>query len=141
MISSNSIFFEILKFRQGGIGVFVKNSILQKCPKFIILHNNELLNKIFNISESGDVEFFIFGDSFIFTKFWKNEFFWKKSRVVLVFGVLPMLLTITGVHWQYPSSFSWFRVIWIFSKFWNFVKAGVLAFLWKSRFYKNVTNS
>jgi hypothetical protein len=85
MISGNLNFFEILKFRQGGgIGVFVKNSISQKCPKFIILHNNELLNKVFNISESGDVEFPIFGDSFIFTKFWKNEFFWKKSIVVLV---------------------------------------------------------
>jgi hypothetical protein len=125
----------------GGIGVFVKNSILQKCPKFIILQYNELFIIIYNISESGDVEFPNFGDSFIFTKFWKIEFFWKKSRVVVVLEVSPMLLTNTGVNWQYPSSFSWFRVIWIFSKFWNFVNGGVLAFLWKSRFYKNILNS
>jgi hypothetical protein len=72
MISCNFNFFEILKFPQGGgIGVFVKNSILQKNPKFIIPHNNELLNKIYNMSESGDVEFPFFGDSFIFTKFCK----------------------------------------------------------------------
>jgi hypothetical protein len=107
MISSNLIFFEILKFRLGeGIGVFVKNSISQKCPKFIIPHNNELLNKIYNISEPGGVEFPIFGVSFIFTKFWKNEFFWKKSRVVLVLVVSPMLLTHTRVNLQFPSSFS-----------------------------------
>jgi hypothetical protein len=99
MISSNLNFFEILKFRQGGgIGVFVKNSILQKCPKFIISHNNEFLNKIYNISESGDVAFPLFGDSVILTKFWKNEFFWKKSRVVPVLEVSPMLLTINGVN-------------------------------------------
>jgi hypothetical protein len=142
MISSNLNFFEILKFRQGGgIGVFGKYSIFGKCPKFIIPHNNELLNKIYFMSESGDVQFPFFGDSFIFTKFWKNEYFWKKSRVVLVLEVSPMLLTNTGVNLQYPSSFSWFRVIWIFSKFWNFLKGGVLAFLWKYRFNKNVPNS
>jgi hypothetical protein len=62
--------------------------------------------KIYNISESGDVEFPIFGDSFIFTKFWKNEFFWKKPAVVLDLEVSPMLLTNTGVNLQYPSSFS-----------------------------------
>jgi hypothetical protein len=107
MISSNLNFFKILKFRQrGGIGVFVKISILQKCPHFIIPHNNELINKIYNISESGDVEFPIFGDSFIFTKFWKNGFFWKKIRVALVLEISPMLLTNTRVNLQYPSSFS-----------------------------------
>jgi hypothetical protein len=106
MISSNKNFFEILKFRQiGGIGVFEKNSIFHKCPKFIILHNNELLNKIYNIYESGDVEFQIFGNRFIFTKFWKNEFFWKMSRVVVVLMVSPMLLTNARVILQYPSSF------------------------------------
>jgi hypothetical protein len=71
----------------------VKISIIQKCPKFIILQYNELFIIIYNISESGDVEFPIFGDSFIFTKFWKNEFFWKKPGVVLVLEVSPMLLT------------------------------------------------
>jgi hypothetical protein len=107
MISSNLNFFEILKFLQGGgIGVFVKNSIFQKCPKFIITHNNELLDKVYNISESGDLEFPIFGDSFIFTKFWRNEFFWKKFRVALVLEVSTMLLTNTRVNLQYPSSFS-----------------------------------
>jgi hypothetical protein len=107
MISSNLNFFKILKFRQqGGIGVFVNNSILQKCPKFIIPHYNELFNKIYNISESGDVEFTIFLDSFIFTKFWMNEFFCKKSRVVLDLVVSPMLLTNTGVNLPNPSSFS-----------------------------------
>jgi hypothetical protein len=81
MISNNLNFFEILKFRQGGgIGVFVKNSIFQKCPKLIILHNNESLNKIYNISESGDVEFSIFGDGFILSKFCKISFFEKVSR-------------------------------------------------------------
>jgi hypothetical protein len=59
MISSNLNFFEILKFCHG-VGVSMKISILQKCPKFIIPHNNELLNKICNISESGDAEFPIF---------------------------------------------------------------------------------
>jgi hypothetical protein len=67
MISSNLNFFEILKFRQGGgIGVFVKISILQKCPKFIILQYNELFIIIYNISESGDVEFAIFGDYYYY---------------------------------------------------------------------------
>jgi hypothetical protein len=65
--------------------MLLTNTIFQKCPKLIIPYNNELLNKIYNISESGDEEFPIFGDSFNFTKFWKNEFFWKKFRVVLVF--------------------------------------------------------
>jgi hypothetical protein len=78
MISSNWNFFEILKFRQS-IGVFVKNSIFQKCPKFVIPHNNEFFNKIYNISEYGEVEFPIFGDSLIFTKFWNNEFFLEKA--------------------------------------------------------------
>jgi hypothetical protein len=78
MISSNLNFFEILKFRQGGgIGVFVKISILQKRPKFIILQYNELFIIICNVSEPGDVEFPIFRERFIFTKFWKNEFFGK----------------------------------------------------------------
>jgi hypothetical protein len=93
MVSCNLNFFEILKFRQGGgIGVFVKILTFQKCPKFIIPRSNELFNKIYNISESGDVEFPIFGDSFIFTKLWKNEVIWKKSRVVLLLEVTPMLL-------------------------------------------------
>jgi hypothetical protein len=87
MISSNLNFFEILKFRQGrGIGVFVKILILQKCPKFIILLYNELFIIIYNISESGDVEFPNFGDSFIFTKFWKNEFFLEKVSRCTSFG-------------------------------------------------------
>jgi hypothetical protein len=30
--------------------------MFQKCPKFIIPQNNALLNKIYNISESGDVK-------------------------------------------------------------------------------------
>jgi hypothetical protein len=99
MISCNLNFFEILIFRKGGgFGVSVKISILQKCHKFIFLYNFELLNKIYNISESGDVEFPIYEDSFIFTKFWKNKYFWKKSRVVLVMEVSPMLLTNTGVN-------------------------------------------
>jgi hypothetical protein len=123
MISSNFNFFEILKFRQGGgIGVFVKISILQKCPKIIILQYNELFIIICNVSEPGDVEFPIFGDSFIFTRFWKNEYFWKKSRVVLVLEVSPMLLTNTRVNLQYPSSFSWFRVIWRFCENLDFSK-------------------
>jgi hypothetical protein len=105
------------------VSVFVKNSIFQKCPKLIIPHNNELLNKIYNISESGDVEFPIFGYIFIFMIFWKNEFFWKKSRVELVLEVSPMPLKTTRVNLQYPSGFSWFRVIWFFSKFLNFDKA------------------
>jgi hypothetical protein len=43
MVSCNLNSFEILKFRQGGgIGVFVKNSVSQKCPKFIIPQYNEL---------------------------------------------------------------------------------------------------
>jgi hypothetical protein len=138
----NLIFSKFWNFvKGGGIGVFVKISILQKCPKFVILQYNELLIIICNVSEPGDVEFPIFREGFIFTKFWKNEFFWKKSRVVLVLEVSPMLLTNTRVNSQYPSSFSWFRVILIFSKLWNFVKGGVSAFLWKSRFYKNVPNS
>jgi hypothetical protein len=87
MISSNLNFFEILKFRQGGgIGFFVKNSIFQKCPKFIILHNNESLKKIYNISESGDVEFPIFGDSFILSKFRKISLFEKVSRCTSFVG-------------------------------------------------------
>jgi hypothetical protein len=130
MISSNLNFFEILKFAQGGgIGVFGKNSIFQKCPKFIILQYNELFIIIYNISVSGIVKFPIFGDCFIFYEILEKWVFWKKSRVVLVLGVSLMLLTQTRVSLQYPSCFSWFRVIWIFSKFWNFVKGGVLAFL------------
>jgi hypothetical protein len=128
MISSKINFFEILKFRQGGsIGVFVKNSIFQKCPKFIIPQCNEKLIIIYNIYVSGVVKFPIFVDSFIFTKFWKNDILWKKSRVVLLLEVSPMLLTNKRVNLQYPSSFSWFRVIWIFSKFWNFVRIGVFV--------------
>jgi hypothetical protein len=127
-------FFEILKFRQGGdIGVFVKISIFQKCPKFIILQYNELFIIIYNVSVSGVVKFPIFGDSFIFTKFWKNEFFWKKFLVALVLEGSPMLLTNTRFNLQYPSRFSWFRKIWIFSKFWNFVKG---VFVKNSTFQK-----
>jgi hypothetical protein len=112
MNSSNLKFFEILKFRQGGgIGVFLKISIIQKFPKFIILQFNEFFIIIYNISVLGVVKFPFFRDSFIFTKFWKLSFFWKKSRVVLVLVVSPMLLTNTRVTLQYPSSFSWFRVI------------------------------
>jgi hypothetical protein len=107
MVSSNLNFFEIPKFRRGGsIGVFVKKSIFQKCSKFIITHSNDLLKKIYNTSKSGDVEFPIFGDSFIFTKFWKNDVFWKKSHVVLLLEVSSMLLTNTRVNLLYPSSFS-----------------------------------
>jgi hypothetical protein len=70
IVSCYLIFFEILKFRQGGgIDVFVKNSIFQKCLKFIISHSNKLLYIIYNVSESGDVEFPIFGDIFSFMKF------------------------------------------------------------------------
>jgi hypothetical protein len=70
MVSSNLNFFEILKIRQrGGIGVFVKNSIFQKCPKFILPQNNDLLSEIYNISVSGSVKFSIYGDSFISQKF------------------------------------------------------------------------
>jgi hypothetical protein len=101
---------------------FCENLNFTKCPKFIILQYNEFFIIIHNISVSGVVKFPIFGDSFIFPKFWKNESFWKKFRVALVLEVLPMLLTNTGVNLQYPSSFSWFRVIWIFSKFLNFLK-------------------
>jgi hypothetical protein len=124
MISRNLNFFEFLKFRQGGgIGVFVKNSIFQKFSKFIIPHNNELVNKTYNISESGGVEFPIFGVRFIFTKFCKNEFsFWKKSRILLVLAVLRVLPTNTWVYLQYSSSCTWFLVNRIFSKFWNFIK-------------------
>jgi hypothetical protein len=86
MISSNLNFFQILKFREGGMGVFVKNSIYQKCPKFIFPHNNEFLNKIYNISESGDKEFPIFRDSFIFTKFCEKEFFLEKGSRCASFG-------------------------------------------------------
>jgi hypothetical protein len=107
MISRNLNYFEILKIRQGGgIGVFVKNSIFQKCPKFRIPHNDEMLNKINNISESGDAEFPIFGDSFILTKFWKNEFLLDKVSRCIVLEVSPMLLTNTGFNFQYPSSSS-----------------------------------
>jgi hypothetical protein len=87
MIPSNLNFFEILKFRLGGgIGLFEKNSIFQKCPKIIIPHNNELINKICNISKSGDVESPIFRDSFIFSKFWKYEFFLEKVSHCTSFG-------------------------------------------------------
>jgi hypothetical protein len=107
MISSNLNFLEMLKFRQeGGMGFFVKNSFNQKCPKFIILHYNELFIIISNISGPGIVKFPIFGDSFIFTNFWKNESFRKKFCVALVLEVSPMLHTNTGVNLQYPSSFS-----------------------------------
>jgi hypothetical protein len=39
-----------------------------------------MLNKIYNVSESGDVEFPIFVDSFIFTKFEKCVSLEKVSR-------------------------------------------------------------
>jgi hypothetical protein len=45
------------------------------------------------------------------------------------------------VYLQYASSSTWFRVISIFSKFWNFVKGGVLACLGKTGFFKNVRNT
>jgi hypothetical protein len=121
------------------IGVLVKNSISQKFLKFIILHINELLNKIYNISESGDVEFPFFEDSFIFTEFWKNEFFWNKSRFALVLVVSPMLLTNTRVNLQYPSSFSWFREIWIFRN--SEISSRYRHFCEKTRFFKNFPNS
>jgi hypothetical protein len=66
----------------GGIDVFVKNSVYQKCPNFIILHSNELLNKIYNISESGDLGYPIFGDCFFSRNFGKMSFFWKVSRCI-----------------------------------------------------------
>jgi hypothetical protein len=45
-----------------------------------------------------------------------------------------MLLIRKYVPLQYASSSTWFQVIWVFSKSWNFVKGGVLAFLWNSIF-------
>jgi hypothetical protein len=105
MVSCNLNFFKILKFRQG-YGRFYEKQDFPKCPKFIIPQYNEFFIIIYNISESGDVEFPIFGDSFIFTKLWKNEVIWKKSRVVLLLEVTPMLLKKTRVNLQYPSSFS-----------------------------------
>jgi hypothetical protein len=93
MVSSYLNFFEILKFRQGGVKVnagicvFCEKLDFSKKSQFLIPQYNELLIILFNFSESGDVEFPIFGDSFIFPKFWKNEFFWKKSRVFSSFAV------------------------------------------------------
>jgi hypothetical protein len=87
IVSCFLIFFEILKFRLGGgIDVFVKNSIFQKCHKLIIPHSNKLLNKIYNISQSGDVEFPFFGDTFIFMKFCWNGFFLEKVSGFASFG-------------------------------------------------------
>jgi hypothetical protein len=58
MVSSNLNFIEILKICQGGgIGVFVKNSIFQKCPKFILPQIIDLLGIIYNISLSDGVKF------------------------------------------------------------------------------------
>jgi hypothetical protein len=70
MGSSNLNFFENLKIREGwGIGVFVKYSIFQKCPKFILPQNKDLLSVIYNISVSEGVNIPIYGDSFISQKF------------------------------------------------------------------------
>jgi hypothetical protein len=121
VIIRNLNFFEILKFRQGGYWRFCEKLDFPKMSQFQNFVYIELFIIICNISVWGVVKFPIFWDSFIFTKFRKNEFFWKKFRVALVLEVSPMLLTNTRVNLQYPSSFSWFRVNWIFSKIWNFV--------------------
>jgi hypothetical protein len=89
MVSSYLNFFEILKFRQvagRGIGVFVKNSIFQKCPNMILPKYDELLNIIYNISLWEAVKFPIFGDSLISKKYWKNEFFLEKGSRFASYG-------------------------------------------------------
>jgi hypothetical protein len=106
MISGNLNFFEILKFRQGEVLAFFKNSNFPKCLKLIIPHTNEVLNKIYNISESGDVDFPIFGDIFIFPKFWKNEFFLEKVSLCTSFGGFTYAINKYESYLQYPSSFS-----------------------------------
>jgi hypothetical protein len=69
-----------------------------------------------------------------------NEFsFRKKSRILFGFAVVRVLPRNTWVYLQYSSSFSLFRIIWIFSRFWNFYKG--IGVLWKTRFFKNVSNS
>jgi hypothetical protein len=127
----------------GGFGVFVKNSNIQKCLNFLIPQYNELFIIIWTISVSGVVKFLIFWESFIFTKFWKTEFFWKKSGVVLVLEVSPMLLTNERFNLQYPSSFSWFRVFEFFRNseisyrvgYWRFCEK--LDFSKMSQFYNS----
>jgi hypothetical protein len=119
-----------------GVFPFSCKTFFQKCPKFILPKYNVLENIIYNNSVSGVHKFPIFVDIMIFYKFWKNEFLWNKSRVLLVSPILPMLHTNTYVYLQYASSSTRFRVIGIFSISWNFVKVGVLAFLWNLDFSK-----
>jgi hypothetical protein len=118
MVSSNLNFYEILKFCQrGGIGVFLKTSNFEKYPKCIITYNYVFLNIICNISMSGVLQFPIFEEISISTKFRQNLFFRKMFIVLLVFAVLRIIFTKSFVYLQYASSFTWFRAISIFSKF------------------------
>jgi hypothetical protein len=112
MVSSGMNFFEIYKFRQRrAFGRFClkfdssKMSQIQSSTISCILKHNNISVRVY---------FPIFVDSFIFTKFWKNEFLWKKSRVLLVLAVLRMLLTSTRGYLHNPSSSTRFRVVWIF---------------------------
>jgi hypothetical protein len=131
------IFSKFWNFIRGGGGLaFLWKTRFFKNVSNSLFFNILNVDHIYDISESGIVKFPIFGDSFIFPKFWKNEFFWKKSRVVLVLVVSPMGLTNTRVNLQYPSSFSLFRVIWIFSKLCNFVKGGNGIFVKNLIFHK-----
>jgi hypothetical protein len=72
---------------------------------------------------SGFLKFPIFEEISISTKFRQNLFFWKKFTGLQLFEVLRILLTNTYVYLQYASSSTWFRAIWIFSKFCNFVNS------------------
>jgi hypothetical protein len=108
-------FFEILKLRQrGSLGVYLKKSSFQKCPKCIITYNYVFLNIIHNISVSGVFKFPIFEQISISTKFRQNLFFfWKLLSGLIVFAVLRIVLTNTFVYLQYASSgfeqFEFFR--------------------------------
>jgi hypothetical protein len=82
MISSNLNFFEVLIFRQGGVYWRFREELdFSKMAQTHSSKYNVFLNLIYKVSKSGVLEFPIFEDSFMFTKFWKNESFWKKSPV------------------------------------------------------------
>jgi hypothetical protein len=127
----------------GSFVVYLKKSSFQKCPKCIITYNYVFLSIIHNTSVSGVFKFPIFEEISISIKFRQNLFFfWKIFSVLLVFAVLRIFLSNTYVYLQYASSSTWFRAIWIFLKFWNFVKAfRRWRFSKKLGFTKNIPNA
>jgi hypothetical protein len=79
---------------------------------------------------------FLFLEIVSFSRNFGKMSFLKKIPRFACFGGLKYAPHFACVYLQYASTSTWFRVIWIFSKFWNFVKGGYWCFCEKLDFSK-----